>query len=78
MGVTPDLIRVLHVDDNTEVADLAASYLQQKHDGFDVEVVETVEAGLSRLRAEEFDCVVYVEHADQVRRHTHRYPDSSD
>ena len=58
MGVTPDLIRVLHVDDNTEVADLAASYLQRKHDGFDVEVVEAVEAGLSRLRAEEFDCIV--------------------
>ncbi|PSP68649.1 transcriptional regulator [Halobacteriales archaeon QS_1_69_70] len=58
MGVTSDRIRVLHVDDNQEVADLAASYLQRKHDGFDVEVVEAVEAGLSRLRAEEFDCIV--------------------
>jgi PAS domain S-box-containing protein len=58
MSTTPDRIRVLHVDDNPAVADVAATYLHRKHDRFDVEVVATVEAALSRLEADEFDCVV--------------------
>jgi len=39
MGITRDLVRVVHVDDDPDVADVAATYLQRKHDGFEVAVV---------------------------------------
>ncbi len=58
MSVTPDRIRVLHVDDETSVADVAARFLQRQDDRFDVDVVASVDEGLSRLEAGDFDCVV--------------------
>jgi len=58
MSVTPNRIRVLHVDDQPDVADVAARYIQRTDDRFDVEVVDGVDAGLERLEAAEFDCVV--------------------
>ena len=55
MSTSPDRITVLHVDDDPDVA---ATYLQRQDDRFDVEVISTVETGLERLEAAEFDCVV--------------------
>ena len=58
MSISPDVISVLHVDDEPDVADVAARYLQRQDDRFDVTVVSAVEAGLERLEHEAFDCVV--------------------
>jgi len=51
-------IRVLHVDDDPEFADLTQTFLAGKHDGFSVETASSAAAGLERLEAREFDCIV--------------------
>ena len=55
-GIEP--IRVLHVEDDPEFADLAATFLERESDAFDVEAVEGAEAGLAALEDGAFDCVV--------------------
>jgi DNA-binding NtrC family response regulator len=55
---TPDRIRVRHVDDEPDVAGVTGKYLQRQRDRFDVEVVASVDEGLSLLEAEPFGCVV--------------------
>jgi PAS domain S-box-containing protein len=51
-------IRVLHVDDEPEFADLTARFLEREDDRLDVTTVASVEAGLDRLADGSFDCVV--------------------
>jgi PAS domain S-box-containing protein len=51
-------IRVLHVDDSPEFAELTATYLERVDDRFTVETATTGEDGLDRFCSEEFDCVV--------------------
>ena len=55
-GATP--IRILHVDDDPDFAELVAVYLQTEDDQFDVESADSAGDGLERLRDESFDCVV--------------------
>ena len=51
-------IRVLHVDDDPEYASLATTVLERHRDRFEVETATSAEAGLNRLAAAEFDCVL--------------------
>jgi PAS domain S-box-containing protein len=51
-------VRVLHVDDDPEFAELAARFLQRHDEAFDVATETTVDDALARLREEPVDCVV--------------------
>ena len=51
-------IRVLHVDDDPDVADLTASFLAGEADGMTVETATSAAEGLDRIRTGTFDCVV--------------------
>ncbi|WP_418284962.1 PAS domain S-box protein [Halorubrum sp. DTA46] len=53
-----DQIRVLHVDDDPDLADLAASFLEREDDRIAVETATDATAGLSALDDREIDCVV--------------------
>jgi len=58
MSATTDEIRVLHVDDDPDFADLAATFLQRQDERFDVETATSAIEGLDRLDEIEFDCIV--------------------
>jgi PAS domain S-box-containing protein len=51
-------IRVLLVDDRPSVADLTATYLERVSDDISVCIEGSAGAGLARLDAESFDCIV--------------------
>ncbi|WP_162230985.1 PAS domain S-box protein [Haloarcula rubripromontorii] len=51
-------VRVLHVDDDPEFAEVAATFLERVGDGFTVETAANVSDGLARLAEASFDCVV--------------------
>jgi PAS domain S-box-containing protein len=53
-----DSVRILHVDDAPEFADLVATFLERENDRFSVETATSVREGLGLLAAAEFDCVV--------------------
>ena len=53
-----DGIRVLHVDDEPEFAELVATFLEREEDGFCVETATGAGEALDRLDTGEFDCVV--------------------
>ena len=52
------MIRVLHVDDQLDVIELTAAFLNRREDRFDVVTETSARAGLDRLAAEEIDCIV--------------------
>jgi CheY-like chemotaxis protein len=54
----PGAIRVLHVDDEPDFADLAATFLEREDERFEVETATSASEGLDRLAADGFDCVV--------------------
>jgi DNA-binding NtrC family response regulator len=51
-------VRVLHVDDDPEFADLAAIYLEREGNDFELLTENSPETGLERLEAEPVDCIV--------------------
>ena len=51
-------IRVLHVDDDPDFADMAATFPEREDDRFEVLTATGVDAGLDRLVEEGVDCVV--------------------
>ncbi|MFP8952876.1 PAS domain S-box protein [Natrialbaceae archaeon A-arb3/5] len=53
-----DSIRILHVDDEPDLADLVATYLEREDDRFSVETTTRATEGLDRLESDAFDCVV--------------------
>ncbi|WP_415381561.1 GAF domain-containing protein [Halosimplex sp. TS25] len=53
-----DDIRVLHVDDDPDVADLTATFLEREDDRFVVDTASDATEGLDRLTSGAFDCVV--------------------
>jgi len=74
-------IRVLHVDDDADFADLAATVLAREDDQFAVETATSADDGLDCLADDQFDCVVSdyempgrngIEFLDAVRE---TYPD---
>jgi len=58
MGKNTNPVQILHVDDEPELAELVAVYLQREDDRFDIESVRNAEDGLERLSETEFDCIV--------------------
>jgi len=57
-GGSPETIRILHVDDEPDFTDLAATYLQREDDRFSVDAEPTASDGLDRLADERFDCII--------------------
>lgn len=53
-----ETITVLHVDDEPQVSQLAADFLERIDDRFEVETAESPQEGLDRLEADDIDCVV--------------------
>lgn len=51
-------IRVLHVDDEPDIADMAAEFLERADEGLTVETALSAEDGLDRIEAADFDCIV--------------------
>ena len=51
-------IRVLHVDDDPEFAEMVATFLEREDDRFDISTATSADEGLTRLSTYEFDCVV--------------------
>mgnify|MGYP000518941317 CR=1 FL=1 len=51
-------LRVLHVDDQPELADLAATFLEREDDRIEVQSAQSASAGVERLAGGTFDCVV--------------------
>ena len=51
-------IRVLHVDDDPNFADLTATFLEDEDDRFDVETATSVDDAIAHLRGSAVDCIV--------------------
>jgi PAS domain S-box-containing protein len=51
-------VRVLHVDDEPDFADMAATFVEREDDRFDIETATSAGEGLDRLASDDFDCVV--------------------
>jgi len=51
-------LRVLHVDDESDFADLVSIYLEREGDALEVITESSPEAGLERLETEDIDCIV--------------------
>ncbi|WP_123534724.1 hybrid sensor histidine kinase/response regulator [Halosimplex salinum] len=52
------VIRVLHVDDDRDLAELTATFLEREDDRFDVEIATDADEGEERLTAGAVDCIV--------------------
>ena len=57
-GGSPEPIHILHVDDEPDFTDLAATYLQREDDRFSVHTERSASDGLDRLAEERFDCII--------------------
>jgi PAS domain S-box-containing protein len=53
-----ETIQVLHVDDDPEFADLAATFVTQEDDRFTVDIVTSAGEAIERLTEEQIDCIV--------------------
>ena len=51
-------VRILHVDDDPDFAELTATFLEREDDRFVVETETAADDGLDRLTDSDFDCVV--------------------
>ncbi|AGN02432.1 PAS domain S-box [Salinarchaeum sp. Harcht-Bsk1] len=51
-------ISILHVDDNVDFGEMAATFIERNHDRFDVEVAASATEGLERLAEADVDCIV--------------------
>jgi PAS domain S-box-containing protein len=58
MSTTGEAIQVLHVDDDPDFADIAATFLEREGDGFVVETATSAAAALDRLADLDVDCIV--------------------
>jgi len=58
MRIDTDTIRVLHVDDRPEFADIASEFLERTDDRIEVTSANSAREGLDRLASENFDCIV--------------------
>jgi PAS domain S-box-containing protein len=53
-----DPIRVLHVDDDLEIVDLASTFLEREDDRLEIEPAETAAEALDRIAAGDIHCVI--------------------
>jgi PAS domain S-box-containing protein len=51
-------LRVLHVDDEPDFADLVATFLERENERFELRTASSASEGLDRLAEEDFDCIV--------------------
>ena len=51
-------VRVLHVDDEPDFADMTATFLERENDRFEIETATDAGEGLEYLNKNEYDCVV--------------------
>ncbi len=51
-------IRILHVDDEPDFAEMVATFLEREEDGLTVETAPSASEGLARLADGDVDCVV--------------------
>jgi len=58
MSTSSDPIRILHVDDEPDFADMSADFLERENSRFEVKTATSVSEGLDRLADSEFDCLV--------------------
>lgn len=58
MGNRHRALRVLHVDDEPDFAEMAATFLEREDDRFNVETATSPAEGLDCLDSESFDCIV--------------------
>lgn len=68
--VGSETIRVLHVEDDPEVAELTATFLEREDDRLAVESVSTAAAALDRLADGTVDCLVTDYHLPNARPST--------
>jgi PAS domain S-box-containing protein len=57
-GTPPETIHILHVDDEPNLADTVAMFLQKEDDRFVVETATSASIGRERLVDGDFDCIV--------------------
>lgn len=55
---TSDTIHILHVDDDTDFAELSALFLERQSESFEVVSEHSAADGITRLSNENFDCIV--------------------
>ncbi|MFB6299355.1 MAG: PAS domain S-box protein [Halobacteriales archaeon] len=53
-----DSVHILHVDDEPDLADMAATFLERTDERFVVETATSASEGLDRLTDTEFDCII--------------------
>jgi PAS/PAC sensor hybrid histidine kinase (EC 2.7.13.3) len=53
-----DTIRVLHVDDQLDFAEMTTTFLERENDRFDTEIVASAGDGLACLADSPFDCII--------------------
>lgn len=58
MNVVSDTVRILHVDDEPDLADLAATFLEREDARFSVDTAVNVTEGLAYLEENEVDCII--------------------
>lgn len=58
MAAPNESIRILHVDDEPDFADMAATFLTREDARFEVETETNARRGVDRLASEDFDCIV--------------------
>jgi PAS domain S-box-containing protein len=58
MTPSSESIRVLHVDDEPDFADVAAAFVERRDGRFDVETAASATEGFDHLASDDFDCVV--------------------
>jgi DNA-binding NtrC family response regulator len=51
-------IRVLHVDDESEFAEMTADFLKREDDRFTTEIAMNASDGLESLSDDDFDCII--------------------
>jgi PAS domain S-box-containing protein len=53
-----DAISILHVDDDHDLSEMVATFLEREDDRFSVETADSAGEGLNRLRETDVDCIV--------------------
>jgi len=60
MQQSSNSIRILHVDDEPDFAEMAATFVEREDERFDIETATSANEGIDRLASDHFDCVVRV------------------
>ncbi|CCC41887.1 hybrid sensor histidine kinase/response regulator [Haloquadratum walsbyi] len=53
-----DTIRILHIDDQFDFAEMTTTFLERENDRFNTEIATSANDGLARLAGSTFDCII--------------------